>query len=262
MELFMNKRSCIILSAVLMILLNAGCELTGRIGSQDSLVMRYAAPRGEGALPISEDFKVFVNELPVDVYQVRVLKPHAWAGDVGPQEYEHASMAYFDFQGKINVRIKADDTIEKVDIRPLRYGIEPTVKGSAIEFALDKPRKLSIEINDDITHNLQLFTNPIEKNIPDPNDPKVRYFGPGMHFPADDGIPGAIKLESNETIYIAGGAIVHGSVETPFHEKVHDITVRGRGILLGQRDTKFKRGLMKIGFHCERVDIITAPIVT
>jgi hypothetical protein len=223
--------------------------------ASDSTVIRYAAPAGEGALPLSSDYRIFVNGLPVDVYRVKVLRPHTWGGDVGPQAHESAAMAYFDFDGPVHVRVEVDTPIDHARIRPLRYEIEPVVKGSGLEFTLTRPCKLSIEINEDITHNLQLFTNPLEQDVPDRDDPNVRYFGPGVHHPHDGGVPGAIQLHSNTTIYIAGGAIVHGSIETPFHEAVHDITVRGRGILLGENDTRCKRGLMKLGFNARRINI-------
>jgi hypothetical protein len=223
--------------------------------AKQTTVVTYPAPTGEGGLAKSDDFAVSVNGKPVDVYQVRVLKPHTWGGDYGPQQFEHASMAYFDFEGAVELEVEAGVPIDSVTIRPLSAQIEPAVEGSTIRFSLEQPRKLSVEINGEITHNLQLFANAIEKDKPQPDDPNVRYFGPGIHFPADDGIDGAIKLHSNETIYIAGGAIVHGMIQTPYDQRVHDAAIRGRGILLGQRDNVNKRGLIKIGFNCERIAI-------
>ena len=39
----------------------------------------------------------------------------------------------------------------------------------------------------------------MEEDKPNPDDPKVRYFGPGIHR------PGLIDLQSGETVYVAGG---------------------------------------------------------
>ena len=52
-----------------------------------------------------------------------------------------------------------------------------------------------------------MFANPPEQSAPKPTDPNVRYFGPGIHR------AGKIVLKSNETVYIAGGAVVHATIE-------------------------------------------------
>jgi hypothetical protein len=44
--------------------------------------------------------------------------------------------------------------------RPLSYNISHQVEGNTITFKLDRPRNLSVEVNGDIYHNLQLFANP------------------------------------------------------------------------------------------------------
>jgi hypothetical protein len=96
---------------------------------------------------------------------------------------DSASFAYFDFSGIVNVEITPlDIDIQKVIIRPLSKGIIPEVDNGIISFSLDKPQKLSVEINGNSTNNLMLFANEIEKNKPDPTDPNTIYFGPGISF--------------------------------------------------------------------------------
>lgn len=238
--------------AILLIIAILLVQCSQREGSK---IILYPAPGGDGSLPLSSDFKVFANEHQIDVYSVKVLKPHTWAGDWGKQEYEYASMAYFDFEGTAKIRIVASEIVNSLKIRPSRYNIKSNFEDSTIEFTLDKPCNLSIEINENITNNLQLFTNSIAADTTNPDDPGVRYFGPGVHFPSDMGIPGAIKVQSNETIYIAGGAIVHGIIQTPYHDSVSNVNILGRGILLGERDTEQKRGLLKMGFHANDITI-------
>jgi hypothetical protein len=59
--------------------------------------------------------------------------------------------------------------------------------------------------------------------VPSPEDPNVIYFGPGIHQ------AGLIKLASHQTLYLDGGSVVKGAIES--HGV--DITTGGRGILLG-----------------------------
>ena len=83
---------------------------------------------------------------------------------------QKASMAYFDFSGTVEVSVTSNKgAINKARIRPLSYGIEPKINGNTISFSLSNPANLSVEINDDIFHNLHLFANPIEKNKPNPS---------------------------------------------------------------------------------------------
>jgi polygalacturonase len=86
---------------------------------------------------------------------------------------------------------------------------------------VERPGSVIVEVNG--SHQaLHLFGNPPEKDVPAPDAPGVRYFGPGVHR------VGKIILQSNETVYIAGGAVVYGSV---IANGASHIRIAGRGIL-------------------------------
>lgn len=146
---------------------------------------------------------------------------------------QKASMVYFDFSGKVEVDVTSNkEPITKAKIRPLSYGIQPEIKGNTVRFLLSNPANLSVEINDDIFHNLHLFANPIEKNIPKSKDPNVIYFGPGIHE-----IPNQkLVVSSNKTVYIAGGAVVKGQIAV---EDASNVNILGRGIV----DQEVKLGI-------------------
>ncbi len=138
---------------------------------------------------------------------------------------QKASMAYFDFSGTVEVSVTSNKgAINKARIRPLSYGIEPKINGNTISFSLSNPANLSVEINDDIFHNLHLFANPIEKNKPNPKDKNVIYFGPGIHE-----IPNQkLKVASNKTVYLAGGAVIKGRIAL---DNVSNVRIQGRGMV-------------------------------
>jgi hypothetical protein len=189
----------------------------------------YPAPAGE---KVSDDYTLEVNGQPVFVYTATVL--HG-----GP-----ASFAYFDFTGKVDVKITATRKVDQVVVRPTSYGITPTVAGNTIGFSMTQSRYVSVEPNGSFERPLLLFANPVEVDPPKPDDPNVLYFGPGVHE------IGTTKIESGKTVYIAGGAIVRGKIlpdEKPVQERnwagnkvytnlicienARNVTVRGRGIL-------------------------------
>jgi hypothetical protein len=205
----------------------------------------YPAPDGAVA---NSDFSVrvrleegewrelFTYEVCVDMHNVR-----------------RSSMATFDFAGTIEVEVISRRAVTRqVDIRPKSFGIIPEFEGSRIVFKLDKPRKLSIEVDGERFHNLHLFANSPEEDPPLPNEPhvayvepgshrsddllrrltdrvdgqlrKVLYFGPGIHHLEE----GLLSIPSHKTVYLAGGAIVVGSM---LCRHVENVTVRGRGII-------------------------------
>lgn len=173
-------------------------------------VVVYSAPNNE---PISPDYFIEVNGKPVPVYPAKT------------QHHDKKySVAYFDFSGQVTVKIKTKLPLENMEILPEKYGIKPTVKNEEVIFTTDKPFNISIEPMGQ-NSPLLLFSNPIEKNLPDPKDPDVIYFGPGEHNPEG----GLIKLKSNQTLYIAGGAVVNAGIDA----SGDNITICGRGILDG-----------------------------
>ncbi|SFF08940.1 Glycosyl hydrolases family 28 [Paenibacillus algorifonticola] len=186
--------------------------------------------------------ELFVYEVKVDMHNVR-----------------KASMAYFDMEGTVEVEIDCCFTpIVSVVVRPLSTGIQAEYSSNTIRFTLDRPEKLSIEVNDERFRNLHLFAGKLELTAPKPGDPGVLvlesagkpvihrtedilklaetptaetghapdviYFAPGMHYLEET----ILRIPSGKTVYIAGGAIVVGSLVC---EHVEDVTIRGRGIL-------------------------------
>ncbi len=139
-----------------------------------------------------------------------------------------ASMVQFDFSGKVEMKVRVNNgMIHQVNIRPAEKQIIPLIKNNTILFSLDKPVKLSLEVNGDRLHNLHIFANPLETEIPDPKDPDVIYFAPGLHKPKD--LPGnAFRVSSGQTVYLAPGAVVRGKFACSHSENIRFL---GRGII-------------------------------
>lgn len=206
------------------LLFAAGCP--GMLTAQNAL-MTYPAPTGA---ELNQDFTVRVKEpgkewQPVDTYVVKVDEVRGVKHCI-----ENASMAYFDFEGKVEVEVTSHrGTIQTGRVRPLSYDIVPQTDGKTMTFTLDRPRNLSIEVNGDIFHNLHLFANPIDTNRPKKLKAKdLIYFAPGMHqLPGD-----TLRVPSGKTVYVAGGAVVNGCIKVT---GVRDVKVLGRGIVRQQR---------------------------
>ena len=188
----------------------------------------YPAPDGE---KLSEDFTVTVAGQAAPVYVCRVSAMpfnQVWPGYQRPLEQtELASFVYWDMPAPVDVEVVSQRPIESVAVRPTARGIQPQVEGNRIRFHLDTPQHLTVEVNG--WHKaLHVFANPPAVTVEEAasganaNAPGVRYFGPGIHR------PGRVILQSDETVYVAGGAVVYGCFEAT---DATDIKILGPGII-------------------------------
>lgn len=175
--------------------------------------------------PVTTHPTVSVNGRPVTVYGCRVSAipfNQVWPGYQRPiEQTEAAAFASWDMSGPVTVEIDAERPVGAARVRPASAGISTTVEGGRIRFELREPRHTVVEI-DGPHHALHLFASPPESDVPAPDAPGVRWFGPGEHR------PGRIDLESGQTAYLAPGAVVYGSIHA---RGASDIRICGRGIL-------------------------------
>src|SRR5258708_7411398 len=177
-------------------------------------------------------YSVPVGILPNDDFTVKVRTPGGewqelfeYSVPVDMHNVRYASMVYFDFSGTVEVAITNNrGAIEMARIRPLSCGVMPTVKGDTLTFTLSKPGNLSVEINGDMFHNLHVFTNPLETDVPDPNDPNVIYLKPGVHTFERN----VLEVPSGKTLYLAGGAVMKATVRC---RNAENVRIRVRGLL-------------------------------
>lgn len=178
------------------------------VPTHDSFSVRARTPGGQW------------TPVPVLLAQVRVVDE-----GTGDDVVHASSVARFDFQGTVEVAVTSGKgSVGTARIRPLSYGIPHTVDGDTVSFALTEPRDLSIEIDGDIFDNLHLHATAPETRQPDPDDPEVIWFGPGLHTTPDS----VLTVPSGKTVYLAGGAVLTSRVE---FAGVGGGRLLGRGVL-------------------------------
>jgi hypothetical protein len=213
-------------------------------------LVTYKAPKGS---LLNADFTVKVRQRgqdwqPLSIYLAKVAMVVNTRSII-----ENTSFSYFDCSGEVEVLVVYNKgLIKEAKIRPLSSGVVPIVTRNTISFFLTGPRNLSIEVNGDIFHNLQLFANPIETLQPSPYDSSVIYYGPGIHR------VGTVTVPSNKTVYIAGGAIVQGQL---LINKAENVRILGRGILtqltIWQNKDKTSTNAVKSNIKGSRNDELT-----
>ncbi|MBN1670982.1 MAG: hypothetical protein JXR37_08115 [Kiritimatiellae bacterium] len=163
----------------------------------------------------SRDYAVQVNQEPCFVYET----DNYWDRS-GPERPDRVAFTCFSFRNQpVQVQVTCRFPVRTVTIRPKSDGVRFSQRGETITFTLTRPHKLSIEIND---RKRPLFLFADEPDVPDTE--AQHYFGPGVHE-----IGARYPVNAKERVYIAGGAVVQGTLKVVGT----DIKVHGRGILTG-----------------------------
>ena len=210
--------------------LSAAALAADATGQERPAINVAPAPAGEA---LSEDYKLWVGGVEAPVYACRVSAVpfnQVWPGYQRPlDQTETAGFAYWDMREPVNIEIRCKRAVGSALVRPQSLGIKPAAAGERVSFRLERPRPVVVEI--DGPHNaLHLFPSPPQQDAPKADAPNVRCFGPGVHR------PGKIELQSNQTVYLAAGAVVYGCLSG---KGVSNVRICGRGILDG---SQFERG--------------------
>ncbi|MDO5144980.1 MAG: glycosyl hydrolase family 28 protein [bacterium] len=213
------KRNCMTVLVTLVLMLAA--VLPAIAEDNPTLLTIYEGPK---TMTSSQIATASVNGNDLFVYDVMVNHEHIWNANTQPAR---TPMTYFDFEGKVRVEITMpglEKPVESAKVIPQSYGIEPTVKDGVVSFIITEPGQYTVVLNDSVNKAMHIFANPLETDVPDPNDPNVFYIGPG------EWVMDAIALKDNQTLYISGGAVVHSIVSVANAENVR---ICGRGIIDG-----------------------------
>lgn len=194
--------------------------------------------QGERRYDIIEHFS------PDDVNKLTDLKKDELSQD-GSSFIENKSVSFtsFSFKGEVIVKVIPQyiNKVEKCIVRPLSKGIVTILEGNAATFKITKPGQFSVEFNDEFFdkengHAMLVFANPLEECVPDTEKASghLHYFGPGIH---EIGVAYGLeeknvrKINDGDTIYIAGGAYLKGSIFT----RAKNVSIFGRGVVSGEQ---------------------------
>lgn len=193
----------------------------------------HPAPKNQPYAPqCHQGMVVTANGQPLDVYRTWINAQNSYTPG---QTRVAAGVASFDSDGPVKIEVKLiGNALKSCTLYPSRLGIETRCEAGTLTFTIDpsdRPKQIVLKLNDSCHSCLHLFGNPLETDVSKEGDPNMRYFGPGVHCPADDGIPGQINIASGQTICLAAGAVVRGFIQKADAEDIKDVTFRGRGIL-------------------------------
>ena len=157
-------------------------------------------------MALSPQFAVCVNGQPVPVCATGV-----------------AAFFVVAFDGVIAIEVTVETPLDTVSLRPLSRNNVPEIEHQTVRFSLDRPGNWSLEIEGMMP--LFVFANAPETARPAADDPGVHFFAAGQTHDI-----GTRQMESGETVYIEGGAVVRGAIQAA---DAQNITIRGHGVLDG-----------------------------
>ena len=200
----------------------------------------------------SDVYEVSVEGRPIPVWLARVReainKPDGvgWTSMLnGPTEW--CSFARFDAQYPVEVTVTVSRPMQHVELLPHSADVSAEVKDTTVRFQMEKPCHSTLCLDGGDEHPLHLFCRGLETERPDPQDnSNVLYFGPGEHW------VDSIKIESGQTVYIDGDAILRAVLPAGSQgtrggvlnlvsygqpvldvDGVEDVRICGRGIIDG-----------------------------
>lgn len=210
------------------------------IHNASPIIVVYPTPPG---LKTSSDFTLKANETSVWVERIGSKMTSFKYSLYGSREMEDLNVANFSCLGEVTIRIIASANIDSYVIRPKYRNIAAKASGKELVFTIQGPQKLYLEING-LPH-LAIFANPLEYNTPKKDDRGVIFYGPGTYN------PGQIDLKSNQTIYIAGGAVLNANIRG---KNLENVKIEGRGILQGNIEISGTNNLNVSGIFIRNTD--------
>lgn len=226
---------CLLIVWTLFAISGPGCFAAPSVGD------RLSIDPASQAFTVSHDFLVKVRNpgetwKQVPAYEVPVSKGASMPAELSSEaprvisttfQRTTTSIASFEFSGEVEIAVTWKRGLPKETVvRPRALGLTATVVGSTLYLVLDRPRKLSVEINGDVFHSLQLFANAMETNRLLPTGDRTIYFSPGIYS------VGTVRVPSDTTVYIAGGATVIGNFVL---SHVQHVRITGSGIIASEK---------------------------
>ena len=198
-------------------------------------LLTYPTPTG---VPISIKYTVLVRQAAGSWQSVPVydfFDQHTYNNALTAETH----IAIFDATGDIEVQVQVASswlTVANAVLRPQIRNTAIVQNGNTLFFHIsDSTRSSIVEINGNSTFPLAIFCNPIDKNPPATGPGKMAlahngiYYGPGI-YNEDITMVG----DSNTTIYIAGGAVVRGTLTLT---NTQNVTICGSGMIYKSHDT-------------------------
>ena len=121
----------------------------------------------------------------------------------------------------LDIEVVVDDVFQKAELRPVNAGYVPVIEGNTIKLHLDEPKKLVLELDEDLECPLYLLCS---YRIPKPEH-VTHEFKKGQVYQI-----GRLELHTDDVVYLEEGSVVSGQF---YSRMANRIRILGNGMLYG-----------------------------
>lgn len=167
------------------------------------------------------NYKVYANGMSVPIRTCNIFeKPY---NSSGVMEY-----VMLDVKNCTEVVIESEIAVTTAIVRPLSAKVPCEIRDGKIYLTIDRPLKLSVEINGSYEHNLMIFAE-AEQHTELADGENCMVFSKGIHD------TDTIVINKDHTVlYLEDGAVLNGNIRA---ENCNDITICGRGTICMEKYT-------------------------
>lgn len=199
--------------------------------------------------------EITANGQAVEAYAAGVAVDHGWYDTEGyTLAQRYTPVAYFDFDGCVEIEIDVTGmetvctdgaetlrTFTTASVSPVSRGASAAVNGKRISFTITQPGDYTVVLGGDEKTAIHIFANPLDAfevggeavyaqpgatALPEGWEAaSTIVFPPGEYFFGNN----QILPESNQTVYLMGGAVVHSNIQ--INRGVSGVNIVGRGII-------------------------------
>ena len=243
MPLGIRRTVLVILLTMVIPLAGFGGDFTSATASAGAALPVTPYPRLPG-LPTVSAYRLGLNGQEVPVY-----------------EHPAGRFAILRANAKLGLTLERLGTpVVSAVLRPMACVSQPKVAAGRVQFQLPGPGTYALELDGEQLQPLFLFVKPPE-SIPDPAS-VTYFFAPGKVHELPGGV---LTLKDGESAYIAGGAVVQGSINVgvqkdaegygrgarvPVKAAAKDIRITGQGVI-----SPSEKGMPLAVFNAERVHL-------
>ena len=224
---------------------------------------KYSFGQKVGGVTLYDHLRLFAGDQEIPVYQVMTNNTYVW--DPEAKNRTPNGVASLSLEGPITFTLLSTWRVNgHCIVSPLKADVSVSFDEpyKAVSFTISKPGDYTVEYRSNRT--LHLFVHEYSTSEEYSQSNSI-YFGPGLHDKNNDSRlsnNSILNVYSNQTVYLAEGAIVRGSIRS---NSASNVKILGKGLLDGsvfERNANAGSVFVPIDFNdCSNIEFSSFGVI-